>query len=159
MNTRILIMVSTVLAIGFLVITLLFMNSLKQQDVLVEENRKLKETVEILQEDSIQKFIERTKMVMSGELLIDSTDEDRLGVYSFHERTYPDTDAIEASFQVLYAYREGEAVKLIVAYDIEYRDASGRLLYAKGVWSGSPVIWTIELRNGHYILVDRTDFP
>jgi len=152
-------MVSTALAIGLLVVILLFTNSQKKQDALVEENRKLEETVEILQEDNIQKFIERTRMVMSGELFIDYTDEDELRVFVFDERFYPDVDAIESSFEVYYAYRESETVKLLVAYHIDYLDASGKRISWVGVWSGNPATWTIELRNGHYILVDRTDFP
>ena len=144
---------SIVLACSLIVVSGLFAYTKIQANTL---ERK----VELLLDEDMRAFIKHVESVMAGETLIESYEDDKLWMYSYIEGHYrSEVTSIESHFEIVDISFEGDAVKMQVAYDINYLGPSGSLVSYMGASSTSNVIWTLEKHDGQWVLVDNNDKP
>jgi hypothetical protein len=123
-----------------------------------KKNRELTETLQVLQIEGIPEFMAKARKVMIGEIAVDDQD-DFLRSYTCTKEDYPTLSKVELDFEVIYAHADGDRIELWIVYERRYLDSTGKTLMYAIVSIYHPAIWTLEKRDGEWIVVKVLERP
>lgn len=148
-----------VLAISLVIILSLYFNTRQRYYEQLEKNQKQKNTLEYLQEDSIQQLLLYVQKVMLAEIIIED-ETDPLSIYSYdsskQDRYSSTLDAIEVDLKVLEIFLNEDKGEMLVSYSIRYTDSLGKTLYGTSAFD-FPAQWILEKDEERWKIVKIED--
>ena len=149
----------TVLVISLIATLLLYFNTKQRYYEQLEKNQKQKNTLEYLQEESIQQLLVYVQKVMVAEIIIED-ETNPLIIYSYdsskQDRYSPTLDTIEVDLKVLEIFLNEDKGEMIVSYSIRYIDSFGKTLYGTSA-SDFPAQWILEKNEDGWGIVEIED--
>jgi predicted ribosome-associated RNA-binding protein Tma20 len=167
-KNRAMLIIIIALAICLIVVVTRFVSNkkdcsahLESQSIDALQKENLMETIEVLQQDDIQRLIAYAKKVMAGEIIVERG-ESPLSIYSYHsymKELFPTMATIDMSLTVVEAHVDGDRGELKVSYSMRYLDSSSALLMLSSSSLEFPSIWLIEKQGDEWVVVYIDEYP
>jgi len=158
MKTIIVVIVLIVLMVSLTIICVKNEKLTRCYNKQVEKYNKIKVTLEIIQQESIQRLLSHVKEVMTGKIILDD-ENNPLSRYSYKMDTYPKMHTVETNIEVIDAHLENNVGEIAVCYYMRYLDSTGKVLMYGSATFDFPAIWSIEKQGEEWIVVDIDEHP
>ena len=118
-----------------------------------EEINELRQTLEALQNDDIQRLITHVKEVMSGNVTYDNGTSP-LSRYSYKKELYPAVNSIEMNLDIIDISIDGNDGQIKAVYSLRYLDSAGKLIMGSSVSRYKPAIWIVEKQGEDWVIIN-----
>jgi hypothetical protein len=137
----------------------------KTKSQVIKENENaietLKQTVEALQRDDIQRLVEHVNKVMAGEIIIEDIDNP-LWIYSYNTRkreSYPTMDRVFAKIRIIEIKFDNEFGVIKASYVQNYYDSNGSVIMGGSTTYDYPAMWTVAKHGDDWIIIEIDERP